>query len=80
VYAWEGGACSVPEIADATRATTGCGGCRNVVCGLVDWLGEVDPPTAPGEDGDFSHDGPGRGEAHVAAAQHDDVRAEISAP
>jgi assimilatory nitrate reductase electron transfer subunit len=80
VHAWEGGACSVPEIADATRATTGCGGCRNVVCGLVDWLGEVDPPTAPGEDGDFSHDGPGRGEAHVAAAQHDDVRAEISAP
>ena len=71
VHAWEAGACSVPEIATATRATTGCGGCRNVVCGLVDWLREVA--------GDFSHDDTRTGETHVAAAQHDDVRAEISA-
>jgi assimilatory nitrate reductase electron transfer subunit len=72
VHAWEGGACSVPEIAAATRATTGCGGCRNVVCGLADWLRDVA--------GDFSHDDPAPGETHVAGAQHDDARAEISAP
>lgn len=36
---WEQGCSSVEEVAAATRATTGCGGCRDEVCGLLDWLG-----------------------------------------
>jgi assimilatory nitrate reductase electron transfer subunit len=36
--AWDGGCHSVEEMAAATRATTGCGGCTETVCGLVDWL------------------------------------------
>jgi len=38
-----GGVRSVDDVARATRATTGCGGCRDVVCGLVDWLAKADP-------------------------------------
>jgi assimilatory nitrate reductase electron transfer subunit len=38
VTAYRGGATSVTALADATRATTGCGGCKDAVCGLVDWL------------------------------------------
>jgi len=45
VSAWEAGADTVDAVAAATRATTGCGGCTEVVCGLVDWLGESDPAT-----------------------------------
>ena len=45
VSAWEGGAGTVEAVASATRATTGCGGCKDVVCGLVDWLNESDPET-----------------------------------
>jgi assimilatory nitrate reductase electron transfer subunit len=26
------------ELVTATRATTGCGGCRDAVAGIVDWL------------------------------------------
>ncbi|MEO7350496.1 MAG: FAD-dependent oxidoreductase [Marmoricola sp.] len=36
--AWDEGACTVEDVAAATRATTGCGGCSEIVCGLVDWL------------------------------------------
>lgn len=36
--AWDDGCHSVDEVAAATRATTGCGGCTGTVCGLVDWL------------------------------------------
>lgn len=43
VHAWEGGACTVDDLAEQTLATTGCGGCTALVCGLVDWLTEVDP-------------------------------------
>lgn len=43
VGCWRDGARSVDELARATRATTGCGGCRDVVCGLVDWLATADP-------------------------------------
>jgi assimilatory nitrate reductase electron transfer subunit len=42
--AWEAGARTVDEVAASTRATTGCGTCRDSVCGLVDWLTETDPP------------------------------------
>ncbi|MCX6397511.1 MAG: FAD-dependent oxidoreductase [Propionibacteriales bacterium] len=43
VSAWEQGATTPDAIAGATRATTGCGGCKEVVCGLVDWLNASDP-------------------------------------
>ncbi|WP_342372465.1 FAD-dependent oxidoreductase [Propioniciclava soli] len=40
-----GGAASVPEVAEVTRATTGCGSCTNDVCRLVEALGAA--PSAP---------------------------------
>lgn len=43
VGCWHDGARSVDDVARATRATTGCGGCKEVVCGLVDWLAKADP-------------------------------------
>ena len=45
VTAWEEGATTADAVAGATRATTGCGGCTEVVCGLVDWLNASDPDT-----------------------------------
>jgi len=51
VACWEEGARSVADVAAATRATTGCGGCTDAVCGLVDWLrrstGDETAPAAP---------------------------------
>jgi assimilatory nitrate reductase electron transfer subunit len=44
--AWQAGAHTVEEIADRTRATTGCGTCRDTVGGLVEWLAEADAPPA----------------------------------
>ena len=41
--AWAGGARSVAALAEATRATTGCGGCTDVVCGIAEWLEAADP-------------------------------------
>jgi assimilatory nitrate reductase electron transfer subunit len=38
VSAWRSGATSVSGLASATRATTGCGSCREVVCGIAEWL------------------------------------------
>ncbi|GAA1989641.1 hypothetical protein GCM10009718_29050 [Isoptericola halotolerans] len=35
---WDDGARTPEDIATATRATTGCGSCREAVCGLADWL------------------------------------------
>jgi len=40
--AWQAGAHTVEQIAARTRATTGCGTCRDTVCGLVDWLAQAD--------------------------------------
>ena len=40
--AWQDGARCVDEIATQTRATTGCGTCRDTVQGLVDWLAAAD--------------------------------------
>ena len=34
------GAHTVEEVVRETRATTGCGSCKDAVCGLVDWLKE----------------------------------------
>jgi assimilatory nitrate reductase electron transfer subunit len=38
VTAWRAGAGDVMELASATRATTGCGGCRDAVRGIAEWL------------------------------------------
>lgn len=38
VTAYRAGATTVAALSDATRATTGCGSCKDAVCGLVDWL------------------------------------------
>ncbi|MFJ4097962.1 FAD-dependent oxidoreductase [Amycolatopsis japonica] len=38
VEAWRGGATDVPALAGATRATTGCGGCKDAVSGVAKWL------------------------------------------
>jgi assimilatory nitrate reductase electron transfer subunit len=54
-----GGATSAADIATATRATTGCGGCRDDVCALLDWL---TPASSP--------DGAGTGENHVTKGKH----------
>jgi len=40
--AWQDGARAVAQIADRTRATTGCGTCRDAVEGIVGWLAAAD--------------------------------------
>jgi assimilatory nitrate reductase electron transfer subunit len=72
VEAWDGGAHDVAAVASATRATTGCGGCRDTVCGLVDWLTVSD---GPGE----SAAQPVRNTAvpSVAATKHHDPTGEM---
>jgi assimilatory nitrate reductase electron transfer subunit len=40
---WELGCTGVDDIAAATRATTGCGGCTEDVCGLLSWLDRTRP-------------------------------------
>ncbi|CAN5402694.1 FAD-dependent oxidoreductase [soil metagenome] len=42
VHAWDKGCTSVEELAAMTLATTGCGGCKTLVCGIVDWLRDSD--------------------------------------
>ncbi|WP_241661327.1 FAD-dependent oxidoreductase [Thermomonospora catenispora] len=44
---WERGARTVEDIVRATRASTGCGGCRDTVEGLVAWLREQEPEPEP---------------------------------
>ncbi|APU13940.1 MULTISPECIES: FAD-dependent oxidoreductase [Actinoalloteichus] len=46
VEAWESGARSVSDLAVQTRATTGCGGCRDEVCALAAWLADREPAVA----------------------------------
>jgi assimilatory nitrate reductase electron transfer subunit len=41
------GATSVEEVATATRATTGCGGCRDEVCGIVTAIGHAQAASTP---------------------------------
>lgn len=38
VTAWTNGARSTEDLAHSTRATTGCGGCTDAVCGIAEWL------------------------------------------
>ena len=40
--AWQEGARAATQIADRTRATTGCGTCRDAVEGIVEWLAAAD--------------------------------------
>lgn len=42
VRCWRAGARSVDDVVATTRATTGCGTCRDAVEGIVDWLSTVD--------------------------------------
>ncbi|MDT0165485.1 FAD-dependent oxidoreductase [Actinotalea sp. AC32] len=46
VTCFEHGAREVEDVARATRATTGCGGCTEAVCGIVDWLRRSTPGDA----------------------------------
>ncbi len=73
VDCWHAGSTTVGEVAKATRATTGCGGCKEVVCGLLDWLAKADPEGArggarrdAGPDGSGEADGGGDPEPHDA--------------
>nr|WP_223736159.1 FAD-dependent oxidoreductase [Streptomyces purpurogeneiscleroticus] len=45
--AWQAGARSVADLAAATRATTGCGGCESDVRNVVERLAGSAPPPAP---------------------------------
>jgi assimilatory nitrate reductase electron transfer subunit len=47
---WLGGARSLAGIVERTRATTGCGTCRDSVAGIVEWLAASDPDQAGGTD------------------------------
>jgi assimilatory nitrate reductase electron transfer subunit len=47
VGAFRAGADSVPAVAEATRATTGCGSCKGAVEGLCSWLRSSEPSTSP---------------------------------
>jgi assimilatory nitrate reductase electron transfer subunit len=38
VSAWRGGQRDVAGLAASTRATTGCGSCRDTVRGIAEWL------------------------------------------
>ncbi|MFK3981190.1 FAD-dependent oxidoreductase [Micromonospora sp. NPDC050397] len=42
VRCWRAGARTTAEVVAATRATTGCGSCRDAVEGIVSWLSTVD--------------------------------------
>lgn len=41
--AWEKGARRLQDVAARTRATTGCGTCKDTVQGLLDWMSASDP-------------------------------------
>lgn len=47
VGAFRQGADTVATLADATRATTGCGSCKGAVDGLCSWLRSSEPTPAP---------------------------------
>ncbi|WP_433313158.1 FAD-dependent oxidoreductase [Micromonospora sp. CA-269861] len=42
VRSWRSGARTVDAVVAATRAGTGCGGCRDAVSGIVDWLRQAE--------------------------------------
>ena len=73
---WSKGARTTGDVAARTRATTGCGGCADVVAGLVDWLNTSDPDT-----GSFTHSQqtPADREVDVSPAKQKPHGLEISA-
>ncbi|MEO6413162.1 MAG: FAD-dependent oxidoreductase [Pedococcus sp.] len=76
------GAASVPDVAAATRATTGCGGCSDDVCALLDWLSPAgstsgDSRTTTAMAFSPSDDRPG--ENHVTKGKHMNHNAETAA-
>ncbi|KOX09252.1 electron transfer flavoprotein [Micromonospora sp. NRRL B-16802] len=42
VRCWRAGARTVDAVVASTRAGTGCGGCRDAVAGIVDWLSQAE--------------------------------------
>jgi assimilatory nitrate reductase electron transfer subunit len=58
--AWRDGARKLDDVADRTRATTGCGTCRDLVGGVLAWLAAGRPgdpaSPAPATDGPVVHD------------------------
>jgi assimilatory nitrate reductase electron transfer subunit len=58
---WEHGCRTVEQVATATRATTGCGGCTQDVCDLLTWLGGRT---------EASHDDPMEGEMRFTPGKH----------
>jgi assimilatory nitrate reductase electron transfer subunit len=50
VAAWRAGATDVDALSKVTRAVTGCGGCRQAVTGICEWLNASDPSEA-GQEG-----------------------------
>lgn len=50
VTTWRAGARDVEALCRRTRAATGCGGCRDAVRGIRDWLERADPAGATGAD------------------------------
>lgn len=67
---FDSGARTLEEIAETTRATTGCGGCTDAVCGIVDWLRAGDGP---------SPSDVGAGEEGFTQMKHEQDRAETRA-
>jgi assimilatory nitrate reductase electron transfer subunit len=66
------GATSVDQVAGATRATTGCGGCTDDVCALVDGLSSSAGPPAAADTAP-AHSSPSDvrpGENHVTKGKH----------
>jgi assimilatory nitrate reductase electron transfer subunit len=43
VKSWRDGARGAAELAESTRATTGCGSCRDTVRGIAEWLSAAQP-------------------------------------
>jgi assimilatory nitrate reductase electron transfer subunit len=75
------GAAGVSEVATATRATTGCGGCSDDVCALVDWLTTPTGTgsTRPTTDQPSSPADADPGENHVTKGKHMNHNAETAA-
>jgi assimilatory nitrate reductase electron transfer subunit len=45
--AWQAGARDAGQVAARTRASTGCGTCRDAVEGIVDWMAAAEPGLVP---------------------------------
>jgi assimilatory nitrate reductase electron transfer subunit len=57
VGCWRAGATTCEEVAEATRATTGCGSCTSTVQGLLDWLAAADAGSGGSQRADGGREG-----------------------